>query len=385
MELRVKNEQLLDISGKARVDKKTKHLAARLERGEIAVIDHEDLDSICARMLVERRPAAVINASPSISGRYPNTGPAILLKAGIPILDDVGKEIMTGVEEGDALILEGSAVKKNGKKVASGHWLTAAEAARLTENSRNNLASELEKFAQNTLKFIQEEKFLILDPVEVPKLKTKISGRQALIVVRGEGYREDLAAIKSYIQEVKPVLIGVDGGADALIDFGFKPDIIVGDMDSVSDEALKCGAEIVVHAYGNGGNKAPGMARIEKLGLKASVFPIQGTSEDMAMMLAYEEGAELVVAVGTHSNLIDFLDKGRAGMASTFLTRLKIGSKLVDAKGVSRLYKRMPGAKEMVILAAAAAAPVLVIASQSPAVRTWSSLLFFKLRRLIGM
>jgi len=376
---------MLRISGRARVDKKTKRLVGRLRRGEIAIIDHRDLDSTCARMLVELRAAAVVNASPSISGRYPNTGPSILLKAGIPILDNVGEQVMTAVDDGDAVVIDGNTIWKNGTALASGTELSMKDAEQLMDASRSNLATELEKFAQNTLKFIQEEKFLILDPVEVPDLKTKIAGRHALIVVRGEGFREDLAIIKSYLQEVRPVLIGVDGGADALLDFGFKPDLIVGDMDSVSDEALNCGAEIVVHAYGNADHEAPGLARVKKLGLDAAVFPIQGTSEDMAMLLAYEKGAELIVAVGTHSNLMDFLEKGRAGMASTFLARLKIGSKLVDAKGVSRLYRRTPGVRELLILIAAAAAPVLAVASQSPAVRTWASLMFFKLRRLLGI
>ncbi len=370
------------ITGTARVDRKTKHLAQRLTKGEVAVIDHIDLDSTCARMLVECKPAIVINASPSISGRYPNTGPSILLDAGIPILDNVGADIMDAISEGEELRVQGNVIWKNGLKLASGTNLTKSEVSRLSDASRDNLAVELEKFAQNTLKFIQEEKFLILDPVEVPDIKTKITNRHALIVVRGEGFREDLAIIRSYLYGVKPVLIGVDGGADALLDLGFTPDLIVGDMDSVSDEALTCGAEIVVHAYGNG--KAPGFARVRALGIEPAVFPIQGTSEDMAMLLAYEKGADLIVAVGTHSNLIDFLDKGRAGMASTFLTRLKIGSKLVDAKGVSRLYRQTAGVKELVILIAAAAAPVLVVASLSPAVRTWANLVWFKIRRMFG-
>ncbi|MDH7480927.1 MAG: putative cytokinetic ring protein SteA [Armatimonadota bacterium] len=370
------------ITSIARVDKKTKHLAQRLRKGEIAVIDHQDLDSTCARMLVDCKAAAVINASKSISGRYPNTGPSILLSAGIPIIDNVGKEIMDVVSEGDKLLIDGETIYKNGVVVGIGKLLSTEEVNRMMEESRSNLAVELEKFVQNTLRYIEEEKFLILDPVEVPELKTKIAGRHALIVVRGEGYKEDLAIIKSYLQDVKPVLIAVDGGADALLEFGFKPDLIVGDMDSVSDEALKCGAEIVVHAYGNG--KAPGLARVKELGLKAAVFPLQGTSEDMAMMLAYEKGADLIVAVGTHSSLIDFLDKGRAGMASTFLTRLKIGSKLVDAKGVSKLYRREPKLKELLALVLSALAVVFVIAFQSPAFRTWVGLIFFKLRKLLG-
>ncbi len=371
------------ISGIARVDKKTKHLAQRLQKGEIAVIDHQDLDSTCARMLVDRKAAAVINASPCISGRYPNTGPGILLSAGIPIVDNVGKDIMTTVQEGDILRIHGGRVWRKDERIADGIRLTEADIARMTEAARTNLSTELEKFAQNTLQYIQDERFLLLDPVEVPDLKTQFTGRHALIVVRGEGFVEDLASIGSYIQDVKPVLIGVDGGADALIDAGLQPHIIIGDMDSVSDRALKCGAEIVVHAYGDG--RAPGLARVKGLGLDAKIFPLQGTSEDVAMLLAYEKGADLIVALGTHSHLIDFLDKGRAGMASTFLTRLKIGSKLVDAKGVSKLHRRNPKVMEIAILILAAMAPVAVIMSQSPVVRTWASVVSFKIRRLLGI
>lgn len=370
------------IAARSRVDKKTKHLALRVQKGEIAVIDHKDLDSTCARMLAERRVGAVINASPSISGRYPNTGPRILMDAGIPILDNVGPDIFSAAVDGDELRIEGNSVWRGGVMLASGKLLSSADIAAMMEDSRENLSEELARFAENTLRFVQEEKSLILDPVDVPDVKVKMKGRHALIVVRGEGFKEDLQIIKSYLQDVRPVLIGVDGGADALVDFGFKPDLIVGDMDSISDEALHCGAEIVVHAYGTGNREAPGLARIQSMGLNASVFPVQGTSEDMAMLLAYEKGAELIVAVGTHSNLIDFLDKGRAGMASTFLTRLKVGSKLVDAKGVSRLYQNRPAHKELLILMAAALAPILVIAFQSPAVRTWMHYMWFQLSRL---
>lgn len=336
-------------------------------------------------MLVQRRVGLVINASPSISGRYPNTGPSILLEAGIPILDDAGKEIMTVLSEDDEICVQGAEIQRHGEKVGEGTPLTKELMISKMEASRSNLANELEKFAQNTLKFIQEEKSLILDPVDVPDVRTVFSGRHALIVVRGEGFREDLAIIKSYLQEMRPVLIGVDGGADALLDYGFKPDLVVGDMDSVTDEALMCGAEIVVHAYGNGDHKAPGLDRIKALGLEAKVFPVQGTSEDMAMLLAYEKGAELLVAVGSHSNLIDFLDKGRAGMASTFLTRLKVGPKLVDAKGVSRLYRRAAGGRELLMLCIAAAVPIAVVAFQSPAIKTWLMIIQYKIKRHLGM
>lgn len=373
------------ISGIARIDKKTKHLAQRLHAGEIAVIDHKDIDSTSARMLVDCRPLIVINAEKSISGRYPNTGPGILLHAGIPLLDDAGKGIMTAIREGAVVTISGTDVFMDDVVVASGINLTLDDIHMMEEKSRLNLSDELEKFAQNTLAYIRQEKFLILDPVDVPEIKTSFKGRQALIVVRGEGYKEDLAVIKSYIIDMKPVMVGVDGGADALLELGFTPDIIVGDMDSVTDRALLCGSEIVVHAYGSGEREAPGLSRIRKLGLEASVFPIQGTSEDMAMLLAYEKDADLIVAVGTHSNLIDFLDKGRAGMASTFLTRLKIGSKLVDAKGASKLYRRMPGVKEYLSLFAAAGAVILVIALQSPAVRTWFGFILLRIKSLFNL
>lgn len=371
---------LLCVRGTARVDRKTKHLAGRLEKGDIAIIDHVDLDSTCARMLVERRPSVVVNAGSSISGRYPNTGPSILLGAGIPLVDGVGKEIMSAVREGETISIDGGAISRDGAVLASGKLLTPDDVSEMMEASRSNLGDELEKFVQNTLHFIEEEKFLILDPVEVPEVRTQIRGRHALVVVRGEGFKEDLATIRSYLLDVRPALIGVDGGADALLEYGFTPDLIVGDMDSISDSALNCGAEIVVHAYGSGEHEAPGLARVRSLGLDAKVFPIQGTSEDMAMLLAYEKGAELIVAVGTHSNLIDFLDKGRAGMASTFLTRLKVGSKLVDARGVSKLHRSMPNARALVVLVAAALAPAMAVAFQYPSVRTLFSLIGFKIR-----
>jgi uncharacterized membrane-anchored protein len=162
-----------------------------------------------------------------------------------------------------------------------------------------------------------------------------------LIVVRGYHYKEDLVALRPYIREYRPILVGVDGGADALLEMRLKPDMIVGDMDSVSDAALQSGAELVVHAYRDG--RAPGLERLERMGLHAIAFPATGTSEDVAMLLADDKGAELIVAVGTHATLVEFLDKGRAGMASTFLTRLRVGGKLIDAKGVSRLYRsRIP-------------------------------------------
>lgn len=324
------------VAGPARVDPRTKGLTKRLRPGDIAVIDHLDLDRVSAEALVACQPAAVLNAARSTSGRYPNLGPEILIGAGIPLIDDLGADVMSLTEGHRLRIVEG-AVYDGETLVAEGVLQTETTVATAMEEARAGLSVQLESFAANTMDYLRRERDLLLDGVGVPDISTVIDGRQVLIVVRGYHYKEDLVTLRPYIREYRPVLIGVDGGADAILDAGWKPDLIVGDMDSVSDRALTCGAEVVVHAYRDG--RAPGLARVEQLDVKHVVFPATGTSEDVAMLLADDKGAELIVAVGTHATLVEFLDKGRSGMASTFLTRLRVGSKLVDAKGVSRLYR----------------------------------------------
>ena len=334
--------------GVARLDKRTKNLTKRLQPGDIAVIDHMDIDRVSAEALVACQPSAVVNAAASISGRYPNLGPDILVEAGIPLLDSVDPEVFVRVREGDHVRLEGDQLVKGEEVVASGRLLDAEYVEQAMSDARMGLSVQLEAFASNTMEYLKRERELLIDGVGVPKIHTLIDGRQVLIVVRGYHYKEDLQTLRPYIREFRPVLVGVDGGADALMEAGYKPDLIVGDMDSVSDEVLGCGAEIVVHAYRDG--RAPGLRRVEDLGLEAVVFPATGTSEDIAMLLADDKGAELIVAVGTHATLVEFLDKGRSGMASTFLTRLRVGGKLVDAKGVSRLYRSRVSTVQVLLL-----------------------------------
>ena len=344
------------VRGRARVGRRTKDLTKRLEPGDVAVIDHVDIDRVAADALVAARPAAVLNAAASTSGRYPNAGPGILLEAGIALVDGLGPQIMT-LTDGTDVELRGGKVVVDGVIVGEGVRQTEETVDADVAAAREGLSEEIERFAENTLSYLQREKDLLLDGVGVPDVKTVFEGRHVLIVVRGYHYREDLAMLRPYIKENRPILIGVDGGADAILDAGFKLDMIVGDMDSVSDKALQCGAEIVVHAYRDG--NAPGLERVEALGVKPVVFPATGTSEDIAMLLADDKGAELIVAVGTHATLVEFLDKGRAGMASTFLTRLRVGGKLVDAKGVSRLYRTRISNTQLTLLSAAGVAAVV--------------------------
>jgi len=366
-----------------RVDRKTKKLAKRIQPGEIAVINHVDIDEVAANSLVEAKVKLVINAAESISGRYPNKGPGILTENNILIIDRVGEDLFNNVSEGETLLVEDGKIFRGDELIGEGDVLTREKVAVQIKLAYDNLGEELDRFIDNTIEYAKKEKGFILGEVEIPKVKTKYQGKQVLIVVRGQDYKEDLATMISYIEEVKPILVGVDGGADALMEFGYKPDVVVGDMDSVSDESLKAAGEIVVHAYTDG--RAPGLKRVQDLGLDAVVFPAPGTSEDIAMLIAYEYNAELIVALGTHSNIIDFLEKGRKGMASTFLVRMKIGAKLIDAKGVNLLYRSKLKIKYIWALIATALFPVLILASLSPRMQQFIQLMQLKLRIMLNM
>ena len=353
-------EHVTAVVGTARVGSRTKELISRLEVGDIAVIDHVDLDRVAAEGLVAAGPAAVVNAAASISGRYPNVGPLLLAAARIPLVDGVGPEVMGSVHDGEELLVSGSVVSTpTWTGTGTSQTMETLEAS--IEEAKASLGDELEKFAANTLEYIRTERHLLLDQTGVPDVGIDFKGRHVLIVVRGRDYREDLAALRQagYLSQVRPILVGVDGGADALLELGHKPDLIIGDMDSVSERALRSGAALVVHAYPGG--KAPGAARLDALGVAHQRFEALGTSEDIAMLLADAGGCELIVAVGTHSSMVEFLDKGRAGMASTFLVRMKVGPILVDAKGVSRLYATRVRKRDMVLLVASALFVLLVV------------------------
>ena len=364
------------------MDKRTKNLVKRLSVGEIAIIDHLDLDEVSAESLLEKNVRAVINADQFNSGRYPNTGPLLLAAAGITLIDNVGREIFDRVADGDTVAVDAGNVSKNGRVVARGEALDADKIRSVMEEARSSISAQLEKFAVNTLDYVSKEKGTYLGGLDLPEIKTPFSGRHALVVVRGYDYKADLAALRSYIREMRPVLIGVDGGADALLEERLRPDMIVGDMDSVSDLTLKCGAELICHAYTDG--RAPGKARLEELGVEHSLLQAGGTSEDIALLIAHQMGAELIVAVGTHGHLVEFLDKGREGMASTFLARLKVGDRLLDAKGVNQLYRSSPKLSHFIVLIFAALTTITVVVIKTPA-RLYLSTLLMKLKLLLGL
>ena len=362
------------VSGVARLDRRTKNLTKRLRPGNIAIIDHVDIDRVSAEALVACEVSAVINVSTSVSGRYPNLGPEIIAKAGIPLIDNVGPDIFKTIDEGDRIRLDDDGTIYRGPTVlAKGVVLDIDRVVELMAEARSGLSVQLEAFTANTMEYLRRERALLLDGVGVPEIQTGMEGRHALIVVRGYDYREDLAALGPYIREYRPILIGVDGGADALVEAGYTPDMIIGDMDSVSDTTLQCGAELVVHAYRDG--RAPGLDRLESLSVEGVVFPATGTSEDIAMLLADSKGASLIVAVGSHATLVEFLDKGRSGMASTFLTRLRVGPKLVDAKGVGRLYHHRVRTWHLLLFLVSGLLALMVAIGASPTGREWLDVL----------
>jgi uncharacterized membrane-anchored protein len=366
------------VVGPARADRRTKDLVKRLCPGDIAVIDHADIDRVAAENLIRAAPSAVVNAATSFTGRYPHVGPLLIAEAGIPLVDDVGPEILDLVDEGEEIRLVGNDLWRGDAFLAAGQRQEAGDLARRMVRARADMGAELEAFAVNTLEWIRREAKLTFEPLVLPPIRADFRGRHALVVVRGHDYRSDLAALRAYIREFQPVLVAVDGGADALLEVGLRPDIIIGDFDSVSEEALACGADLVHHVHPDG--RAPGREELMRFGVSYVEFVAEGTSEDVAMLLSAEAGAELIVAVGTHASMVEFLDKGRAGMASTFLTRLRLGPLLVDAKGVNRLYETRLRTRDLALLIGAAVLAMLVVTVVSEPLHVFLSGLWVVIR-----
>jgi uncharacterized membrane-anchored protein len=372
----------VEFTGTARLDRRTKHLVQRLNAGDIAIIDHRDLDRVSAEELVESGVRVVVNVAESQSGRFPNPGPLLLVRGGVKLVDAPGAALFEEVSDGDRLTIRGGSVFRNGTCLAAGRVLGTGDLDNALAEQKARVTEALEAFAENTMRYLREEGRLLSEGADFPPLKTRFRDRHALVVVRGPGMKRDLRMVRPYVRDFKPVLIAFDGGADALLDEGLKPDVIVGDMDSVSDRALQSGAEILVHAYRDGG--APGSKRCEALGVDHQVVSISGISEDVALLLPYEKGAELIVAVGTHFTLAEFLERDRAGMSSTFVTRLKVGEILIDAKGVSRLFSRRVGIWPLVLLAAAGLTAIIVALLLSAPLRHLIDIVGIRLRELVS-
>jgi len=367
--------------GYIKKDIKTKNLIKRLKPGDVPVLLHEDIDEVAAYSLIDKKVKLVINCAKSFTGKYPANGVKILIENNVEIIDDMGQEFYDNLNEGDIIEIEQNKIYINKEYICDAKYLDVQEFNKMYTESYKNMEQILEHFIQNTLEYAKQEKWFILSSLELPDIKVNMFDKHVLVVTRGIDFKKDIKAIKNYIFEVKPIIIAVDGAADALIEEGFLPHIILGDMDSVSEKALLSCKEIIVHSYTNG--HAPGLKKVKELGLEAKTIACPGTSEDVALLLAYEKGAELIVSVGSHSNIVDFLEKGRKGMASTFLVRLKVGPKLVDAKGVSRLYSEKFNLKYFIMLFLAALIPLFAILLTTPPFQYFLYFLQIKLRTIL--
>ncbi len=371
------------IHGTARLGRRTKHLVKRLRPGDIAVVDHLNIDRIAAEELISTGVSAVVNAAESSDGRYPNAGPLLLVRAGVVLIDVADEDPFELLDDGAELTISGGAIGAGGHELLRGKVLGVAELESRLAEQRERVDEALAEFAENTVAHVRQETDLLTGAIEFPSTRTSFRDRQVLIVVRGERHRRDLKTLRAYIRDVRPLVVAVDGGADGCLEGGLKPDVILGDMDSAGDDALRCGAELIVHAYPDG--RAPGRERLREMGLEHTLVPAAGTSEDVAMLMAYEKGADLIVSVGAHFNLIEFLDRKRGGMSSTFLTRLRIGEKLVDAKGVSRLYNPPSTFAPVALFLAAFAILLTIVVITSPALNDLVDLLWLKVKIWLGL
>jgi uncharacterized membrane-anchored protein len=376
-------------SGPVRPGRRTKLLVRHLVRGDIALIDHLDIDRVSAEELIAAGTVAVLNCKPSSGGSYPNLGPQLLVEAGVVLIDLPDDTLFEKLSDGDPVVLSalpGSTrveVLRKGEPLARGELLDLERVCAETEVRRREVGEALERFAHNTIEHMREERELLTGRIQLPRFATDFRDRSALVVVRGVGHQRDLRALRPFIRDRRPVIVAVDGGADALLEAGLTPDMIVGDMDSAGEPALRCGAELVVHSYPDG--RAPGRHRLEELGLAFKLVPAPGTSQDVAMLIAAEKGARLIVSVGSQFNLVEFLDRNRQGMSSTFLTRLRIGEILVDAKGVSRLYQPRPGLTPLLVVLAAGLVALIGVVWLTPALRDVAELLWIRLQMLAAV
>lgn len=357
-------DDLPGVSGTARVDKETTRLLRRIGPGDIVVCDALDLDRTTAEVMVEAGVVAVVNASPFISGRYPNLGPEVLSAAGVVLVDDVGADILRKVKDGQRIRVDEGRIIAGERELGEGEPLSDGVVTERMLAARSGLVDHLEAFSGNTIEFIRVESPLLIDGVGIPDVEVNLNQRHVLVVSDGQDHAADLKRLKPFIKEYAPVLIGVNRGADALVKAGYRPDLIVGDPEQVAANTLRCGAQVVLPADADG--HAVGLERIQDLGIGAMTFPASGSSADLALILADHHGASLIVTVGHPASLEEFFDASRRESApSTFLTRLKVGTKLVDGKAVASLYRSRghAGAIALFILAALVAVVVAVLVS----------------------
>ncbi|AZI57586.1 thiamine pyrophosphokinase [Nakamurella antarctica] len=366
------SRELPGVTGVARVARRSDTLLSRVGNGDIVVIDHMDIDRKTAEALVHAGVTAVINASPSISGRYPNLGPEILVSSGIILVDEIGDKVFSRLKDGAKVRLDEGTLYAGEDIIGTGTVQTPEAIADLLIDAKTGMAAQLEAFAANAIEYMKRERGLLLDGVGIPDITTDLKERQVLLVSASAETAKELKGLKKYIADYRPVLIGIDAGADALREAGYKPDLILGNPESISSETLTAGAEVVIPAHTDG--HAPGLERVQDLGIGAVTFPASGTSEDLALLLVDAHEAALIVTVGMRTTLTDLLDRGRGSTASTFLVRMRVANKVVEAAAVSKLYRARISWWAVLLLIVAAATAIVVALLVSDVSGTYADL-----------
>lgn len=370
------SRQLPGITASARVSRQTADALTRAGNGDIVVVDHPDLDRKTADLLVQAGVVAVVNASASISGRYPNLGPEVLVNSGIVLVDNIGDKVFSRLKDGAKVRLDDGALFVGDDLIGTGTVQTQESVSDLMIDAKAGMSAQLEAFAANAIEYMKRERSLLLDGVGIPEITTDMENRQVMLVAASADTAKELKKLKKYIADYRPVLVGVDAGADALRAAGHKPDLIIGNPDAISTESLTSRAEVVVPAHTDG--HAPGIERIQDLGLGAVTFPASGSSEDLALLLADAHDASLIVTVGMHTTLTDLLDRGQGNTAASFLVRMRVANKVVEATALTKLYRARVTwwAVMLLIIAATAAIVVALLVSDvsgtyGDLIRTW--------------
>ena len=363
------------IVGTARVERRTRVLLPRLRPGDVAVLDHLDLDRATAQALVDADVAAVINASAMISGRYPSLGPEVLVDAGVLVVDGVGADGLAAIDDGSAVRIHDGTVYAGGTAVATGREVDADTIRGEMDRARTGLATQLEMFTHNTTEFLRREQDLLLHGLGVPRLATRVTGRPVVVVVRGHEFESELERIRSFVREQHPVLIGVGRGADVLRAAGLRADVVV--VDATADESetphvktLRAARDVVVRLDRGAGRTA--VEQLERIGVRPLRFESGATPEDAALILADAAEASVIVGVGMHATLDEFLDRRRGGLASTYLTRLKVGPRLVDAAAVPYLYAGRVRPRHLMLVMLAGLVALAAAIAVTPVGQEWA-------------
>jgi uncharacterized membrane-anchored protein len=345
VKLRTRLQTDAGVTGTARTDRRTTALLPRLRSGDVAVLDHVDLDGPTAEALVEAGVVAVVNRSPMISGRFPNRGPQLLVDAGIPMVDLAhgldGRDLLAAVADGRPVQVRGGSLLLGDQVVAEGRALSAEDVADQLGAAESGLSSQLHTLTHNTAEFLRREEALVLHGEGVPQTRTRLRGRPVVVVAQGPDDVAELRRIRRYLREVEPVVIASGDGLTVARGAGLRPDVVV--LDARAEElppakALRECRDVVITQATSGMRAGMGADRFERLGVRVLTMQTSATPADAALLLADAAGATPIIGVGLRGTIDEFLDGNREGLGSGFVARLKVGPRLVDADAVPMLY-----------------------------------------------